>query len=568
DSDGDTYGDISSTTQTCDLPSGYVSDDTDCDDGAAAVNPAATEVCDSIDNDCDTLIDDDDGSLDASTGTTWYADSDGDTYGDISSTTQTCDLPSGYVSDDDDCDDGDATQYPGADEYCNSEDDDCDGTTDEDAVDGSDFYIDDDEDGFGDPTVTEWACDGITNNYDCNDTDSAEPVMVDISTGSASGAGTIDDPLDAIQDGIDSANECVVVAGGTYSEAIDFSGKDLEVTGVDGPDNTIIDASGLGTPVVTFASGEQGWLEGFTLLSGDGYLESTSSSYACTSITTCTDYYDTYAGGGIYIDGADPTVVNVIIEANYLPTASTTVSGNDTYYVNSFGGGIYISSGTLIADGLAILENEADQGGGVYLDPSSVLTMDASWVIGNGAEDGGGVEVDGGDAQLTNVASIWNMADSDGGGILLIDAALEATNVMWGGDDATTGGGLYATGTSSATVMNSIITESGSAEGVLVGGSASFSGSYNNVYNNAGGDYSGISDPTGSSGNLSTSVGFSAWSDDGTYTNENISLTTSSAMIGAGNPSSTYDNADGTTNDIGALGGPSSDWDDGVPGLN
>ena len=194
--------------------------------------------------------------------------------------------------------------------------------------------------------------------------------------------------------------------------------------------------------------------------------------------------------------------------------------------------------------------------------------MDASWVIGNGAEDGGGIEVDGGDVLLTNVASIWNMADSDGGGILLVDASLEATNVMWGGDDATTGGGLYATGTSSATVMNSIITEAGSAAGVLIGGSASFSGSYNNVYNNAGGDYSGISDPTGSGGNLSTSVGFSAWSDDGTYTNEDISLTSSSAMIGAGNPSSAYDNADGSTNSIGALGGPSSDWDDGVPGLD
>ncbi|MFT5681888.1 MAG: hypothetical protein ACI8RZ_002806, partial [Myxococcota bacterium] len=184
------------------------------------------------------------------------------------------------------------------------------------------------------------------------------------------------------------------------------------------------------------------------------------------------------------------------------------------------------------------------------------------------AADGGGIEVDGGEVSLTNVASIWNIADADGGGTLLLDAQLEATNAMWGGDDAVTGGGLYASGSSTAIVMNSIITESGSAEGVLVGGSASFSGTYNNVYNNAGGDYSGTTDPTGSSGNLSTSTGFSAWSDDGDYSNEDISMTSSSAMIDAGNPSSTYDDADGTGSDIGALGGPNSTWDDGIPGLD
>ncbi|HND34390.1 MAG TPA: putative metal-binding motif-containing protein, partial [Myxococcota bacterium] len=49
---------------------GYNVDD-DCDDSDAAVNPGATEVCDSVDNNCD-------GAVDDSGGTTWYADADAD----------------------------------------------------------------------------------------------------------------------------------------------------------------------------------------------------------------------------------------------------------------------------------------------------------------------------------------------------------------------------------------------------------------------------------------------------------------------------------------------------------
>lgn len=48
-----------------------------------------------------------------------------------------------------DCDDGDAAIHPGADEHCDQVDEDCDGTTDEDPVDGSYWYIDADEDDYG-----------------------------------------------------------------------------------------------------------------------------------------------------------------------------------------------------------------------------------------------------------------------------------------------------------------------------------------------------------------------------------------------------------------------------------
>ena len=58
DVDGDGYGDAVSTQGACSQPSGYVADDTDCDDADAAVNPVATEVCNSINDDCAGIIDD------------------------------------------------------------------------------------------------------------------------------------------------------------------------------------------------------------------------------------------------------------------------------------------------------------------------------------------------------------------------------------------------------------------------------------------------------------------------------------------------------------------------------
>ncbi len=170
DTDSDGFGDASVTDVECNQPSGYVADNTDCDDTVATTWPGADETCDGVDNDCDGTTDED-SAVDA---VTWYADSDGDSYGDAGVTDVACSQPSGYVADNTDCDDAVATTYPGADEYCNGADDDCDGTIDEgDAVDATTWYLDSDGDGYGDPTWPDDECTApssyVADDTDCDD---------------------------------------------------------------------------------------------------------------------------------------------------------------------------------------------------------------------------------------------------------------------------------------------------------------------------------------------------------------------------------------------------------------
>ena len=166
DTDADGYGDATMTSEACDQPSGYVADATDCDDSSAETNPAGTEICNDIDDDCDDDIDEE-----ATDAPTWYADTDADGYGDAASSTDSCDAPTGSVSDDTDCDDADGDVNPGATEICNDIDDDCDGDIDGGATDATTWYEDADCDGYGDAASSTDACDSPGDDYTTDDTD-------------------------------------------------------------------------------------------------------------------------------------------------------------------------------------------------------------------------------------------------------------------------------------------------------------------------------------------------------------------------------------------------------------
>ena len=178
DHDDDGFGSDDYTQTTCEAPSGYTEDNTDCNDNDAAVNPDATEVCNEIDDDCDGDVDDDDSSVTETS--TWYIDDDGDGFGSDDDTVTTCTMPSGYADNRGDCNDTDETVNPDAVEVCNEVDDDCDGDVDDDDTDIIDamvWYIDYDGDGFGSSAYTEESCEvrsgWVDDNTDCDDTDAS-----------------------------------------------------------------------------------------------------------------------------------------------------------------------------------------------------------------------------------------------------------------------------------------------------------------------------------------------------------------------------------------------------------
>jgi hypothetical protein len=153
-------------------------DGADCAPTNAAVNHAATEKCNSVDDDCSGVVDD----SYATDALVWYLDADADGSGDATSSVTACKLPAGYTATPGDCDDTNKAAHPGASEVCLQGDEDCDGLADdrdlESPIDASTWSYDGDGDLFGDPANTLVACvqpDGYTEldqALDCDDTNS------------------------------------------------------------------------------------------------------------------------------------------------------------------------------------------------------------------------------------------------------------------------------------------------------------------------------------------------------------------------------------------------------------
>ncbi len=173
DADGDGYGDAAIQLDTCltEAPTGYVTNNQDCNDGNMSFNPDAVELCDGLDNNCNGLIDD------SITVYSYYADSDGDGYGDSAIQLDTCvaDAPAGYVTNKLDCDDANFNLNPDAVEICDGIDNNCNGMADE-GLTVFTYFADADGDGFGDALAKLDTCvDQViagyaTNSLDCDDT--------------------------------------------------------------------------------------------------------------------------------------------------------------------------------------------------------------------------------------------------------------------------------------------------------------------------------------------------------------------------------------------------------------
>ncbi|HCH66172.1 MAG TPA: hypothetical protein DFR83_25440, partial [Deltaproteobacteria bacterium] len=232
-----------------------------------------------------------------------------------------------------------------------------------------------------------------------------------------------------------SSGDTIDVAAGTYTEAIDFGGKDLTVQSTSGAASTIIDAGSSGAAfAVTFDDYETSAavLDGFTI---------------------------EYSGGqGILVEYSEPTLRNLVLE--------------DLGSTSAYGGAIYITSSSPTVEDSSFSSNEAVRGGHVYMDDLSSPTFSGCTFTGGSATYGGAVFME--DSTIATFSTSTfdaNSASSHGGAFYLADFVeldlydSDLTSNTSGG----VGGGLYAgtysTLTFSGADFDGNVANSGSSDG-------------------------------------------------------------------------------------------------------
>ena len=291
----------------------------------------------------------------------------------------------------------------------------------------------------------------------------------------------------------------------------DFSVRDTTVH------TTTLDAQGMGR--VLLVSGDVSpIIEGFVVTGGladDGggiYIFNSSptiqdNTFQGNSATGLYGY-----GGGIYISSGSPTIQDNTFQGNsatygdgggiYHESGNPTIQDN-TFQGNSaaYGGGIYHESGNPTIQNNTFLGNSATgangQGGGIYNRSGSPTIQDNTF-LGNSATYGGGIYNWSGSPTIQNNTFLGNSTTSSGGGqgggIYNRSVGPTIRNNVIVSNTANSGGGIY-NWSGSLTIRNNIIVSNTANSG---GGIAHLSGTppdvdYNDVWDNGGGDYYGVS---------------------------------------------------------------------------
>ncbi len=554
----------------------------DCEALDSNIFPGAPELCNGIDDDCDGSVAADEVDMDADGALACEECDDGDPFlnildldrdgnsscdgdcDDLDASMNALDLDGDGVSlCDGDCDDGDSSRSPDLAEICDFQDNDCDDEVDEGFM---------DVDGNGAPECVE-ICNGMDDDSDGYvdegyDYGTTTGTWVS-SIASVGGDGTWDAPFFMIQDAIDARSPedpCTIyVLPGTYLEKLLVEGGLVILESTDGPADTTIDSGGSSQVVELISTLHGSRLEGFTITGADGSND----------------------GGGVYVESGDIEIINNHIEDNY------TVAGH--------GGGIACRNctGSIISNEIRNNTASFDSfdwglGGGIAISYSgSSLTIEDNVIEGNAIYStyafGGGIGIWSTDEiQIYNNLIYDNWSSYSGGGIATRDGAKAYVynNIIQGNGSGSGSSAVeFAGDDGSEFVNNTVIANNDGyaqvtfsygataqyfANNIIafsdIAGIGSFDTDptpqmiFNDVYANETGEYLDFTDPTGANGNISEDPIFVDFSDDADPWNDDLSLVPGSPCIDAGHTDESYDDLDGTTNDMGAYGGPYGSW--------
>jgi hypothetical protein len=293
-----------------------------------------------------------------------------------------------------------------------------------------------------------------------------------------------------IQSAIDAAaaGDVVLVAPGTYHEALRLVGKPLTLRSSGGAAATVIDAAGLGLSAIRCIDGEGALtvIDGFTITGGGGTLESNrrkgggmlnrQSSPTVLNCTFLDNEINAYgfsiqgSGGGMYNEQASPTVTNCAFVGNDLNGCSGWLNG---------GAGMYNDASSPTITGCLFVDNQGNNGGGVMnVNQSNPIIRDCFFGSNSVTFSGGGLNnTNGANASVINCLFADNTA-YHGAGLYTTSAPILMANCTVTGNVAqATAAGLYVMyATASSSVANCIfrdnlaVQQPASSEIVRLGG--------------------------------------------------------------------------------------------------
>jgi hypothetical protein len=374
DADGDSFGDLATAVEACEPPAATVADATDCNDNDPTAFPGNPEACDGIDNNCD-------GTVDEGVLSTFYADADGDSFGDPATAVEACEPPAATVADATDCDDASAGTFPGNTELCDGIDTDCDAATTDAGL------------------VTFTDATGATTD-----------LTATFAAGTAAAPAAI-----ALSD----AGSLAICEGTHYVHLTVEADLAIGSPAAD-PSLTVLDGGSLDTVLTALAPATAVSITGLTLQNGLGttgdpwgFGYTVGGNVNCPasgptlSITNAAlldgDGGSNSLGGALFAYGCDLTLTDTALDGNRA----------------SWGGGILATDSAITLDGVSSTDNTADNGGAFAyfgLNGDSTATVEAYGTTDDGSTSNVG-------ALFLDDATYTCVAEAGVGGITAASAA-------------------------------------------------------------------------------------------------------------------------------------------------